>query len=519
MEHLPILVIAIPLFAAFVIPIIGKVSNSKYLQDGVAVGSLLFSVIGMVLLMKRVAALGPQVYVFGAALPSLTLPSGMKFPIRIIFEVDGMSAFMALSGSIAALAGAIYSIAYTSRETGRDRFYVLFLLMVVGMLGMELTGDIFNFFVFLEISSIASVALIAFRYYNAESVEAAIKYMVVSSLAALFVLVAVGFLYGKYDALNFAAIAKKMEFSWADKVALILLVVSLALKCGAVPLHMWLPDAYAEAPASVTAVLVSVSQASLYGLFRTCFSLFGIKMSTLTVGWIVIVFGVLSMFIGVTMALVQKEIKRLMAFHAISQTGYMLLGVGVGLAVLGNPLELKDYGLMAMKGGIFHIINHAMYKGLLFLTAGAVFYRAGTRDLNKLGGLAHNMPWTTIYFIIGAAAIAGLPPFNGFASKLMIYESVYKFNPILSIMAMIVSVLTLASFVKIFQSAFLGPQLPEYKDLKEAPTSMLVGMGILAFVVIFFGLFPELIVRGIVDPAAKALIDQATYISKVVGGM
>ncbi|MBC7240174.1 MAG: NADH:ubiquinone oxidoreductase, partial [Chloroflexi bacterium] len=189
-------------------------------------------------------------------------------------------------------------------------------------------------------------------------------------------------------------------------------------------------------------------------------------------------------------ALVQKEIKRLMAFHAISQTGYMLLGVGVGLAVLGNPLELKDYGLMAMKGGIFHIINHAMYKGLLFLTAGAVFYRAGTRDLNKLGGLAHNMPWTTIYFIIGAAAIAGLPPFNGFASKLMIYESVYKFNPILSIMAMIVSVLTLASFVKIFQSAFLGPQLPEYKDLKEAPTSMLVGMGILAFVVIFFGLFP-----------------------------
>ncbi len=519
MEHLPILVVAVPLFVAFAIPLIDKVGGGRYAKEGVTVGSLLFSLIGMILLLKRVAALGPQVYVFGAALPTLTLPTGMKVPIRIMFEVDGMSAFMALSGSIAALAAAIYSIAYLKDETGKDRFYVLFLLLVVGMLGMELTGDIFNFFVFLEISSIASAALVAFRYYKAESIEAAIKYMVVGSLSALFVLIAVGFLYGKYDALNFAAIAKRMEFSWADKIALALLVVSLALKCGAVPLHMWLPDAYAEAPASVTALLVSVSQASLYGLFRVCFSLFGVKMSTLTVGWIVIIFGVLSMFIGVTMALVQKEIKRLMAFHAISQTGYMLLGVGVGLAVLGNPFDLKSYGLMAMKGGIFHIINHAMYKGLLFLTAGAVFYRAGTRDLNKLGGLAHNMPWTTVYFIIGAAAIAGLPPFNGFASKLMIYESVYKFNPILSIMAMIVSVLTLASFVKIFQSAFLGPQLPEYKDIKEAPMSMLVGMGILAFVVVFFGLFPELIVRTIVDPAAKALVDQASYISKVMGGM
>lgn len=519
MEHLPILVVAVPLLAAFAIPLIEKIWGEGYAKEGVTIGSLVFSLIGMILLLNRVSAFGPQIYVFGAALPSLALPSGLKIPVRIIFEVDGMSAFMALSGSIAALAGAIYSVAYLSKDTGRDRFYTLFLLMVVGMLGMELTGDIFNFFVFLEISSIASVALVAFRYHKAESIEAAIKYMVVSSLAALFVLVAVGFLYGKYDALNFASIAKRMEFSWADKIALTLLVVSLALKCGAVPLHMWLPDAYAEAPASVTAVLVSVSQASLYGLFRVCFSLFGIKMSTLTVGWIIIVFGVLSMFIGVTMALVQKEIKRLMAFHAISQTGYMLLGVGVGLAVLGNPLELKSYGLMAMKGGIFHIINHAMYKGLLFLTAGAIFYRAGTRDLNKLGGLAHNMPWTTVYFIIGAAAIAGLPPFNGFASKLMIYESVYRFSPILSVMAMIVSVLTLASFVKIFQSAFLGPQLPEYRDVKEVPASMLVGMGVLAFVVILFGLFPELIVRSIVDPAAKALVDQASYISKVMGGM
>lgn len=118
-----------------------------------------------------------------------------------------------------------------------------------------------------------------------------------------------------------------------------------------------------------------------------------------------------------------------MAYHAVSQTGYMLLGVGVGLAVLGNADALAKYGKTAMAGGLFHIINHAMYKGLLFLTAGAVFYRCGTRNLNKLGGLGHTMPWTMVFFMIGALAIAGVPPFNGFASKLLIYESVFRFSP------------------------------------------------------------------------------------------
>jgi multicomponent Na+:H+ antiporter subunit D len=124
----------------------------------------------------------------------------------------------------------------------------------------------------------------------------------------------------------------------------------------------------------------------------------------------------------------------------------MLLGVGVGLATLGNPAALGSYGIVAMTGGIFHIMNHALYKGLLFLTAGALIYRTGTRDLNKMGGLGHNMKLTSIFYIIGALSIAGIPPFNGFSSKLLIYESVYQFNPILSIVAMIVSILTLASF-------------------------------------------------------------------------
>ena len=201
------------------------------------------------------------------------------------------------------------------------------------------------------------------------------------------------------------------------------------MKAGSVPMHMWTPDAYSEAPAAITMVLVAASQASLYALFRILFTVYNISLNVVTVGWIVIVLGILSMFIGVTMAIIQTDIKRLMAYHAISQTGYMLLGVGVGLAVLNNPVAMESFGIKAMEGGIFHIMNHAVYKGLLFLTAGSLFYRTGTRDLNRMGGLANDMVYTAIFFIIGAAAIAGIPPFNGFASKLIIYQSVYKFNP------------------------------------------------------------------------------------------
>jgi multicomponent Na+:H+ antiporter subunit D len=304
-----------------------------------------------------------------------------------------------------------------------------------------------------------------------------------------------------------------------EKVALVLLVAALAMKSGAVPMHFWKPDAYSMAPSAVTAFLVVASQASLYGLFRVVFTLYNVTLNYVTMGWIIIILGVISMFIGVTMAIPQKDIKRLMSYHAVSQTGYMLLGVGVALAVLGDENMMNAFGMTAMEGGLFHIINHAMYKGLLFLTAGAIFYQAGTRNLNKLGGLGHSMKWTMVFFIIGALAIAGIPPFNGFASKLMIYESVFMFSPVLSVIAMVVSILTLASFVKVFHSVFMGPKLPEYETVREVPRAMLLGMGILAFLVILFGVFPQQVVDFLISPAASALVDQGSYISAVLGGV
>ena len=197
----------------------------------------------------------------------------------------------------------------------------------------------------------------------------------------------------------------------------------------------------------------------------------------------------------------------------------MLLGLGVGLAVIANPTALEAFGRDAMNGGIFHIINHVFYKALLFMTAEAIFFRIGTRDTNRMGGLARNMKWTAGFYIIGALAIAGIPPFNGFASKLLIYESVLKFNPILAAIAMFVSLVTLASFAKVFYSAFTGPPMPAFKEVKEVPKSMIVGMSILAVLIIFFGLFPGLIVDNIVAPATNALINHSSYINAVMGAV
>ena len=518
-NNAPALILAVPLICAFLTPLVSRISDKG--RNVFVSCAILVSLALAVLLAQDVYANGARIYVFGAASAGLTLPSGMYLPVRIIYEVDGMSIFMVFITLIVALGASIYSWSATEKYTGKDRYYTLLLLMVVGMLGMELTGDIFNMFVFFEILSIASAALTAY-YLDGDSAEGGFKYLVLSAIGGLFVLLAIAILYGQYNVLNMAALAKSITFSKLDILALGILFTGFAMKAGAVPLHMMTPDAYTVAPASITAMLVAASQASLYALFRVCFSLFGKSliesMTYGTVGIIVIVLGVLSMFVGVTMAIPQHDVKRLMAYHAVSQTGYMLLGVGVGLAVMGDPDALNAYGRTAMEGGIFHIINHAMYKGLLFLTAGAMFYVTGTRDLNKMGGLGHKMPFTAAAFIIGALAIAGVPPMNGFASKLLIYESVYQFSPLLSIIAMVVSILTLASFVKVFHSAFMGPQLSGYKNVREVPKSMIAGMCVLAAVIIVFSLFPDWAVKTIVDPAVNALLDHAGYVSKVMGG-
>ncbi len=507
------LVVAIPLLGAFLTPLVGRINDK--LRNIFVILVLTLNAFLVFLLASDVLTTGIKTYVFGA--------QDISYPIvRILFEVDAMSIFMAIISSILVTVAVIYSWSFMKENTGLDKYYTLILLLTAGMLGMVLTGDMFNFFVFLEITSIASCALIAFWTHKGESVEAGFKYIVISAMGALFVLFAIALLYGQYNALNIALLSSVIQYTFLDKIALVLLIVALAMKAGIVPMHMWLPDSYGSAPSSISIILVSATLASLYGVFRVIFTLYGNVLSKIAnfgipvnvlIGWLIVALAVISILIGVFMALIQSDFKRLIAYGAVAELGYMFLGIGTGIVALGTA-----YGKTALDGGIFHVINDALDVGLLFLVAGAIYYATKETSLDKLGGLARNMKYTTVFFIIGFLAVAGMPPLNGFASKLLIYESTFQLNPILAIVAILCSILLLAVFVKVFYSAFMGPQLPKFKDVKEVPKSMLFSMGIIACIIVIFGLFPEFIINNLVEPAANALIGYSEYISQVVVG-
>ncbi|MCK4902589.1 MAG: hypothetical protein KAS76_04455, partial [Thermoplasmatales archaeon] len=305
LDHSPALIVAIPLLGAFLTPLVAKINDK--VRNVFAILVVAFTSFLVFLLANDVLTNGSiRTYVFGGG---DALTSG-GFAIRILFEVDGFSAFMAIIATILAIAGVIYAWSHMKEHTGLDKFYTLILLMVAGMFGMILTGDMFNFFVFLEITSIAACALIAFYTHKGKAVDAGFKYIVISSIGALFILFAIGILYSQYNALNMAVIADSITFSFLDKIALVLLISGLAMKAGIVPMHMWLPDAYGRAPASVTVILIGATQASLYGLFRMVFSVYGNVFSSTdatkdtvintinsvnSIGWMLIVLAILTM--------------------------------------------------------------------------------------------------------------------------------------------------------------------------------------------------------------------------------
>ena len=254
-----------------------------------------------------------------------------------------------------------------------------------------------------------------------------------------------------------------------------------------------------------------MSKTGVYAIIRLVFMIFGLA-SNKPVGYLILVWGVITMVIGVSMALLQHDFKRLLAFHSVSQIGYIITALGMAI------IESGEISVLAMAGGTYHMINHAIFKGLLFLTAGAILYTTGTTDLESVSGLGKRMPFTMAMFLFGAAGISGIPPFNGFASKWMIYEAGFTGSlGIVSIIAVVVSALTLASFIKVGHSVFFGPIKKEHKNIEDVPASMKIPMGVLALCTVIFGLFPKVIVNKILLPVIKSVYDLARYVSSALG--
>jgi len=496
-EIAPIIAVLLPLFGAFLIPIISMVSKRFHVERACS----WFAVVILVTTLAVVAAMGAAVWGSGVMVYKL---GGWSPPWGIVLAVDGLNLLIALIVAGVSSLVAIYSLVYMRQDTRIDLYSVLLLLVTAGAMGSTLTGDIFNLYVFFEIMSIGSYALVAFRR-KWDSVEAGIKYMIIGSLGTSLILLGIALLYGMIGSLTIADLAQKLGQVAASDVLvpLALLITGFGIKIAMIPLHAWAPDAYQAAPSSISALLAgATTTAGLYAMIRVVYMMFG----AFGVGTMFAVFGLVTMVVGALMALTQRDLKRLLAYSGISQMGYILFGIGLGTA-------------LGVQGGLFHLLNNAIFKALLFMCAGAILYRVGTTNLNELGGLGKNMPITAGLFVIGALAISGVPPLNGFASKWTIYiAGIEAGKAIFSLIAIIMSVLTLAYFLKAINSIFLGQRPKRLQNIKEAPLTMLFPMMLLAVLCIVLGVLPSLGIN-LVAPAQGALMNQSSYINAVLGGI
>ncbi len=394
---------------------------------------------------------------------------GWPTPVGIDMRLDALATLLLLAVNIVGLAVSLYSVDYMRRFTARSHFYSLFLLMVTGMNGVILAGDLFNLYVFLEVAAIASYSLVAFGCAH-EELEASFKYIVLGSLSSALILTGVALVYGITGTLNLAHIAARIAETGRDTPLLLafgLFICGFSFKAALVPFHAWLPDAHPAAPAPVSAMLsgVLIKAIGIYVLARLAFNVFGITDNELSLlRWL----GLLSMVAGGLLATGQKDIKRLFAYSSISQVGFMVLGLG-----LGTPLGLV--------GGLYHLVNHAFFKSLLFLNAGTVEYATGTRKLKHLGGLNRQLPVTAATSLVGSMSIAGIPPFSGFWSKLIIVlacieSGYYGF----ATAAVLVSIVTLAYQLKVQRMAFFSALPETLKGLRREPPMMALAMILLA---------------------------------------
>ena len=493
--------IFVPLMTAFVLPIFGK--------KGKSIATFLANVVTISLLALAISCFGQrEVYEVGR----------WSIPLGINLVLDGLSCLVLVAVNLVGAAAMLYSTRYIEQYTAKSKYLSLFMLLITSLNGAVLSGDIFNLFVFLEIASLTSYALVGFGCED-EQLEASFKYMVLGEIASMLILFAIALVYANTGALNMAYISKAIQSRQLNPsltFALGLFITGFGLKAALVPFHAWLPDAHSSAPAPVSAMLsgVFIKVLGIYALARLIFNIYGI---TIPLGWILVALGILSMSVGAFLAIGQWDMKRLFAYSSISQIGYITLGLGLGGLIIAqgkNPASAS----LAFLGGLFHLVNHATYKSLLFLTSGSVEMATGTRQLKELGGLAEKMPVTRTACTVASASIAGVPPFAGFWSKLVLVVAAVQsqFYWIAAVIVFI-SLCTLIMYLKVQRYVFLG-QLPEnLSNVKESRGSMIIAMIVLTCLCIFLGLLLIPSVREtVLEPAAKVLTDGLEYSSKLI---
>jgi len=496
--------VCVPLGAAFATAILAHVKRLSRSTGTLAVLAIAVNLILSVLVCSGAAG---RVSIWGGNWGDQRLPIGIEIVL------DGLSGMMLVVINFVALATVIFSASYMRRFTSVWLFHSLFLLMTGAMNGVVLAGDLFNLYVFIEVAAIASYGLVAFGTER-EELEAAFKYMVLGVLASTFILIGVTLLYALTGQLNMARVAAGLQvvraqaaggYSPALLLAAACLLGGLSLKAAMVPFHAWLPDAHPSAPAPISAMLsgVLIKAAGVYALARIVFNVLGVSSYYAN---LLMAMGIVSMVVGVLLAVGQWDFKRLLAYHSISQMGYVVLALGAAAGVMARGGS-RAVASLCLLGGLFHLFNHAAFKSLLFLSSGSIEQATGTRQLKEMGGLGRRMPVTSWCCRIGALSIAGVPPFNGFFSKLIIIIALTLAGYyVLATGAVVVALATLVSFVKVQRYALEGATSERTASARERPWPVGVGMGMLAVVCLVAGLAIVPLKDHLFLPAGEALL-------------
>ena len=435
-------------------------------------------------------------------------------------RIDPLSGFFLLLLGTLVLAVSLYGPSYT-RQFARGPaaqplppLGIFTALFVLGMQMLLLANDALVFMIFWEMMSLSGYFLVVYQHQHTANRQAAFLYLLLAHVGALVILLAFGVLAAFGGGLTFDQMrAAHLTPLWAT-LAFAFAFAGFGTKSGMVPLHVWLPEAHPVAPSHISALMSgAMIKMGIYGIVRVSYDLIG------NVRWewgvVVLIIGTASSLLGVLYALMQHDLKRLLAYHSIENIGIILMGLGLSMIFLGNGHTML--GTLGLVAALYHTLNHALFKGLLFLGAGAVLYRTHAHDLDQMGGLIHRMPITALLFLVGCVAISALPPFNGFVSEWLTFQTALQapalhdgvlrtIIPIAAALLALTGALAAACFVKAFGIAFLGkPRSRSVGRAREVPAGMLAGMGLLATLCLLLGVLPTTMIE-LMAPITQLLV-------------
>lgn len=492
-DHLPILLVVTPMLGAAIAALTRKGTSAWLIALVVSLSMPVLSI----WLLHQTFTEGVISYQLG----------GWEPPFGIEYRVDVANGFVLVIVSLMAALASIYAPRVVERDIAdenRSWFYTMYLLCLCGLLGIAVTGDAFNAFVFLEVSSLSTYAMIAMGR-DRRSLVAAYQYLIMGTIGATLYVIGVGLLYVMTGTLNFADLAERLQNVESERpllAALCFITVGLSLKIALFPLHKWLPNAYAYAPTMATVFLASTAtKVAIYLLVRFIYSIYApvFDFSAFSSGLVLAGLSLLAMFVASFVACFQKNIERMLAFSSVAQIGYITLGISFGVKT-------------GLTGGLVHLVNHAFMKGALFMCTGAIMLRLGSVKIDDMAGIGRKMPITMGLFVLAGLSLIGVPGTVGFVSKWYLALASFETGQGWLAFAIMGSSLLAVVYVgRVVEVAYFREPGIKVMGVKEPPLSMMIPTAILVFACIYFGLNAELTA----ETAAKAA---DVFFANVKGG-